>query len=491
MVKWMQEKRLKSVKSLHLERGLMYKFKDNQLSLTDFGAAAGLKLNPENRWIKKARSIPWEEIEIRYAKLFTNKKGNVAKPLRLGLGACIIQAEYGYSDEETTLQIQEGPYLQYFCGYREYDDSKPPFDPSLMVYFRKRLTPEILGEINEMIIAKAQPAKQERKKDTHDDDEPGNGGTMIVDATCAPSNIKYPQDTALLNEAREYAERIIDTLHTPGEAKPRTYRKEAHKEYLRFSRSRKRSRAFVRKSIRKQLGYLSRDLAHIDVMLAGGKVLDGKPAARLETIRKVFEQQKYMYDNETHSVENRIVSLSRPFLRPIVRGKAGKPVEFGAKLDISVCDGWTRLEVFSFDAYNEALNLQAMAERYRERTGHYPSRILADKIYRNRDNLAWCKLHHIRLSGPALGRPKKDEPRNKKRDYQDECERIEVERRFSLAKRKCGLGLIMTKLEETISHSIAMSVVVLNLRKIQSALLHFLLGFPSFFCLQRKIAFVQ
>jgi hypothetical protein len=114
-----------------------------------------VKLNPENRWIKKAKSIPWEEIEQRYAQVFTSKKGNVAKPLRLGLGACLIQREFGYSDDEITLQIQEGAYLQYFCGYREYDDSKPPFDSSLMVYFRKRLPPEILGEINELIIAKA------------------------------------------------------------------------------------------------------------------------------------------------------------------------------------------------------------------------------------------------------------------------------------------------------------------------------------------------
>lgn len=115
----------------------------------------GLKLNPENQWIKIARSIPWKKIEVQYAKLFTNRKGNVAKSLRLSLCACIIQAEYGYSDEEIALQIQEGAYLQYFCGYREYDDRKPPFDPSLMVYFRKRLTPEVLGEINEMIIVKA------------------------------------------------------------------------------------------------------------------------------------------------------------------------------------------------------------------------------------------------------------------------------------------------------------------------------------------------
>lgn len=186
----------------------MYKFKDNQLSLTDFGQAVGMKLNPENRWLKKAQNIPWEEIELRYAKLFTNRKGNVAKPLRLALGACIIQAEYGFSDEETTNMIQEHAYFQYFCGYEEYDDSKPPFDPSLMVYFRKRLTAGVLGEINEMIITKAQ--LQQEKKNDDDDQDSGNGGTMIIDATCAPSNIRYPQDTSLLNEARESAEKIID-----------------------------------------------------------------------------------------------------------------------------------------------------------------------------------------------------------------------------------------------------------------------------------------
>ena len=98
-----------------------------------------------------------------------------------------------------------------------------------------------------------------------------------------------------------------------------------------------------------------------------------------------------------------------------------------------------------------------MAERFREREGYYPSRILADKIYRNRENLRFCKEHGIRLSGPALGRPKKDEVRNKTQDFLDECDRVEVERRFSLAKRKCGLGLIVTKLQETIAHSVAMS----------------------------------
>ncbi len=149
--------------------------------------------------------------------------------------------------------------------------------------------------------------------------------------------------------------------------------------------------------------------------------------------------------NNVHTVENRIVSISRPYLRPIVRGKARAPVEFGAKLDISVVDGYTRLETQSFDAYNEATFLKEAIERYRQRTGKYPQRVLADKIYRNRENLRFCNEHRIRLSGPALGRPKKDELPDKKQDYADICDRVEVERRISLAKRKCGLGLLSTK----------------------------------------------
>ena len=169
----------------------MYRYSNGQISLADFKQPVGMNLKESNRWVKKAQTIPWLEIEKRYAALFTNRKGNVAKPLRLALGACIIQAEYGYSDEETALQIQENPYLQYFCGYPGYDDEKLPFDPSLMVYFRKRLTPEVLGEINEMIVrdAKERQEKEAESKDNDDsDDAPrsgGNSGTMIVDATCA------------------------------------------------------------------------------------------------------------------------------------------------------------------------------------------------------------------------------------------------------------------------------------------------------------------
>ena len=320
-----KDKRKKRVKSLHLE-ARMYRYSNGQISLSDFKQPVGMNLKENNRWVKKAQTIPWIEIEKRYAALFTNRKGNVAKPLRLALGARIIQAEYGYSDEEIALQIQENPYLQYFCGYAGYDDSKLPFDPSLMVYFRKRLTPEVLGEINEMILRDAN--KTEEKKD--DDNNGGSGsnkGTLTIDATCAPSNVRYPQDVSLLNEARENAEKLLDALHDPTDGKkPRTYRKRARKDYLKYSRCRKHTAQKTREAIRMQLNYLKRDLDAIDGMLSRGKQLTDRQTERFNTLYKIYKQQKYMYDNRVHSVPDRIVSVSQPFIRPIVRGKAGKPV---------------------------------------------------------------------------------------------------------------------------------------------------------------------
>ena len=164
---------------------------------------------------------------------------------------------------------------------------------------------------------------------------------MIVDATCAPSNIRYPQDVSLLNEARENAETLLDVLHDPADGKkPRTYRKRARKDYLKYTRCRKHTAKMTRKVIGKQLTYLRRDLNAINGKLSLGKNLPSRQTERLDTIRAVYEQQKYMYDNRTHSVPDRIVSVSQPFVRPIVRGKAGKPVSLARSwTSVSLTDG--------------------------------------------------------------------------------------------------------------------------------------------------------
>ena len=468
----------------------MYKFdRNHQYSLSDFNQPLGMEMNPENRWVKKAAMIPWDEIENRYADLFPSKVGMPAKPLQTALGSLLIQKEYGYSDRELVEQIKENPYYQYFIGLPGYE-YKAPFVPSLLVEFRKRLDENVLAEINEMIAAYNNP------DDSSDDDsngggnsadntntendnqlacEPENEGTLILDATCAPQNIAYPQDINLLNEAREKLESIIDEICDEYNFyKPRMYREKARKAYLALAKCRKRTGKRIRKAIGQQLRFISRDLGYIDMfVLYNDVVLNDKQKKRLFVLKELYEQQKYMYDNKTHKVKDRIVSISQPYIRPIIRGKAKAPVEFGAKLDMSIDEkGIARLEKLSFDAYNEEDVLVTAIENYRKRTGHYPERVLVDQIYRNQKNRAYCKSRKIRISGKALGRPKKNPTlEEKKIAHQDNMERIEVERGFSLAKRCFGMGLITTKLDITTRSSIALSILAMNLGNLARAFL--------------------
>lgn len=169
-----------------------------------------------------------------------SKTGMPAKPLRTALGSLIIQKQYDYSDRELVEQITENPYYQYFIGLPGYQQ-EPPFAPSLLVEFRKRLTADILGEINEMIIEFNHPddeppadsADDSDDESTESDDTDANKGTLMLDATCAPQNIAFPQDINLLNEARENLEMIIDAIcYEYNEPKPRTYRQNARRDYL-------------------------------------------------------------------------------------------------------------------------------------------------------------------------------------------------------------------------------------------------------------------
>ena len=114
-------------------------------------------------------------------------------------------------------------------------------------------------------------------------------------------------------------------------------------------------------------------------------------------------------------------------------------------------------------------------ENYKQRTGHYPERVLADLIYRNQNNMMFCQQFGIRLSGKRLGRPKKntDKKAEKIIAYQDNTDRIEVERTFSLAKRKFGLGLLLTKREDTTKSSIVLSVIAMNISRLAAMFLRF------------------
>ena len=178
-----------------------------------------------------------------------------------------------------------------------------------------------------------------------------------------------------------------------------------------------------------------------------------------------------MFEEGTHSVPRRIVSLAQPWVRPIVRGKAHPNTEFGAKLHISLVDGYARIERLDFEPYNESEDFWKAVYRYHDRYGRWPERILADKLYRNRQTLGFCKEHEehgIRLSGPALGKPPKDRKLSRlaqKQEYQDICDRNEVEGVFGTGKTAYGLGRISARLENTFCCVIGVALLLMNLMK--------------------------
>jgi hypothetical protein len=149
-----------------------------------------------------------------------------------------------------------------------------------------------------------------------------------------------------------------------------------------------------------------------------------------------------------------------------VRGKAKASVEFGAKIAISLVNGYALMEKLQWDNYNEGVTLQNAVETYYKRFGYYPEAVLADKIYRTRDNLRYCKEHGIRLSGPRLGRPsKKEQTEQKPKARQDAAERNAIEGKFGEGKRRYGLGLIRVRLQQTSETVIALQLLVMNLEK--------------------------
>lgn len=443
----------------------MYKStKQHQISFFDFNQSCGVQLNKKNEWVLLADQINWEAMEGKYSEMFPSSTGRPAKPFRMALGALIIQKRKNLSDRKLVAEIAENPYLQYFIGCSSFSD-KCPFTAPALVAFRKRLTFDYLAEVNELYLSDAGKTSEHQKELQPEAADPDvNLGTMILDATCSPSNIKYPQDFELLNQARVKLEEIIDVFcKTYHLAKPRTYRRIARKEYLALAKTRKRSAKAIRAFIRKHLGYLKRDIRYLEEFMHDGYAMPSKYIQFFLTIQKLYEQQKYMFDNHTHHVKDRIVNLSQPWIRPIVRGKAKNPTEFGAKYDVSIDEkGHARIEKITFDPYNESTIFQDAVERYHKRTRHYPERVLVDQIYRTRENRNFCKEHGIRMSGPKLGRPSADKE-NTKEEYQDNTDRIEVERFFSQEKGSFGAGLITARLNETTLQSIALSVLVANI----------------------------
>jgi hypothetical protein len=483
----------------------------NQLTLLGFETPFEQKLTTENRWVKMAKLMPWDEIVVHYDRLFSSTEGRPAISGRVILGALIIKHIEGLTDRKTIQHIRENMFMQYFLGYASFTN-EAPFSDTLFVEIRKRLSLELLSKINDVI---ALHCLQENDKPelpppttTGDDNETpvntalqdkessvtgnetalqilpqgnekamqkqpvntvativnNNRGRLLTDATVAPQNITYPTDLKLLNAARVKSEELIDILYNPllhGHTKPRTYRNIARKAFLNTAKKKQKSSKVIYKSNGRQLRFLRRNLHHIEVLLAAYKVFPLKPKEQkyLMVLHTVYDQQKQMHDTRTKRVDDRIVNIHQPHVRPIVRGKEKAKVEFGSKLQVSIVKGFTFIDHLSWDAFNEGQYLKISVESYKKRFGFYPAEVLGDQIYCTRENRKWLKDLGIKLIAKPLGR------RSSKAVavHLSPGERNPIEGKFGQAKIAYGLDNIKAKLKETSESWIAAIALVLNL----------------------------
>ena len=508
----------------------MIRYKSSrQMTIEEFRTPFKVKLDKANRWIKLGESLPWDALASIYYRSMSSDMGAPAIDARVVIGAMIIKHKLKLDDRETIETIRENMYMQYFLGLEEYTYNDV-FDRSLFTALRYRLGADKFDAMTRQIILTSEGKHEAARKDLDDSgndvntnrvdkdgkgsstptnqvsdkassgkneakEKPkGNKGVLIVDATVADQMIAYPTDLGLLARSREESERLIDELCNVliTNEKPRTYRRLARKQYLNVAKKKNKTKNELRKAIGGQLRYLRRNLKSIDGLLdkAPGMSfpLETRDQRIFWVIQHIYDQQAKMYKEHIHSVDNRIVNIYQPYVRPIVRGKDKAQVEFGSKLGVSIQNGFARINTLSWEAYNESTDLKKQVEDYKRLNGYYPKVVITDKIYGNRDNRQWLKDLSIRYSGKPLGRPsaKNQTPYQKRKYRQEQGMRNEVEGKFGQGKNGYNLSKIRARAARTSESWIAAIFFVMNLVKFSKEFLFsfFQMVFAAFFPVQ-------
>jgi hypothetical protein len=466
------------------------------------------ELSKENRWVKLGDSLPWDEIEKIYNKRLNNTHGGAGnKPARMIIGAVLIKHKMNLSDEETIQAIRENPYMQYMLGLKEFSD-KPVFDSSLFVTIRKRMGKDDFNDMSESLL-KLQIKKAEEEKgksDKGNDENMGSSsrdasthetsssmrlepevdsshkGILKVDATCSDAEMRYPTDIDLLHDGVEVIDRIIDHLCAQNDfLRPNTRLKEIHSKYLNVIKLRSKPKKKVHECMEYLLTMLYRNINTCLNMVArtSTDVFDSMKKRDRElfiTVLKMYHQQKEMFREKIHVCSDRIVSIFQPHVRPIVRGKAKAKVEFGAKIGVSVVDGYTFIDHHSWDAYNECEDLIPHLRAYKKRFGCLPEKLEGDKIYMNRRNRRILRFLKIEAGGKPLGRPSKEQQGEEYREKmaKNVGERNEVEATFGTGKRIYRANNIRAKLPDTGEAWTSACYFSKNVMKFLKELLHVL-----------------
>jgi hypothetical protein len=419
------------------------------------------ELDENHELVKIAKTIDWVSLSDNLAKFYCPDNGRPTKSARAKVGLLILKHLYQFSDEELVDLLKRDIYAQYLCDI-SLKEAKNFINPSTLSKFRKQIGIEGVKLIEQEVLNSLKRAKLLK------------GRKLVCDTTVVPSNIAYPTDISLLEKIRRKAVLYLDKARELGAQTYRTYKRTAKKVYIQYQKirhhtiqSRRRAQKKILQFSRRNLSQLKEAVKEISktVNFLLDKALKEKflreAGSFLDTAASVLTQQKDIYKGQ--EVKERIVSLHKPHIRPMVRGKYPVEVEFGPKVLLNLRNNLLFLEGLNFNNISDAQFLDTAIKGYKERFGGLPTQLTADRGFWSPENYALAQeygISKIAIENKGKSSYLKGKP------FRERLRRLrcKIEAKISLAKRKFGLGCSRYGIPNGEEIWIRLSLISMNLK---------------------------
>ena len=385
------------------------------------------------------QAVPFDSLAAHIPKPRRAISGKGCKPwfdIKGGMALQILKSNYRCSDV-TLIELLNGNWqMQMFCGIRLVNGEQIK-DKDIVSRWRSYLSQHL--NIDKLQISCVQYWKPYIQ----------HAHSGFCDATVNESYITYPTDAKLLWKAiRDVHFMIKDIRKRLKLRASRTKHENRKKKYLAFAKKRKKSKRENKKICKLLLRYLDRLRGQLDELQNKHKAaLSNRHRKRLKTIRDMREQQWKIYFGKQAKVPDRIVSLHKPYVRPIIRGKEVKQVEFGAKINMLQVDGINFIEHLSYDNFNEGTRLQNAIHMQRRYFGAC-YQMGADAIYATNANRKYCTKNNIATSFVAKGNEGKyKEQKTQMRSILGKIRSTVLEGSFGNEKTHYGMDQIKARTE--------------------------------------------
>lgn len=392
-------------------------------------------LDKDDELYKITQAIDWMSLSDKLSKFYCADNGRPAKPSRLKVGLLILKHLYKLSDEDAVLALKRNFYAQYLCNV-SWEKNHKLLNPSSLSKFRKQIGVEGVKVIEQEVLNSLQRTKLLK------------GRKLVCDTTVVPANIAYPTDVSLLEKVRRKAIKYLDSAKQFSNKRFRTYKRTAKKIFVQYQKIRHHTTKSRRRVQKKLIQFSKRNLAQlkevVDDITASSDSCISKVKERLlqeaqafiHTASAIIDQQKHIYRGL--KVKERMVSIHKPHIRPIVRGKYPIEVEFGSKVLLNLKNDFLFLEDLMFNNVSDVHLLDSSIQGYKERFGSLPTQLATDRGFWSKENYKLAQDYGI--SKIAMeNKGKNSHLKNKPFRERLRRARCKIEAKISLAKRKFGL----------------------------------------------------